>query len=158
MCAFNRIFKIIRGYYWNGKRDYRLHEVIKKIFEKRVEYKKENNPLQRLYKLIKNSCYGKSIENPHDSQMKYIRGEEKLNKFRQKYYHKIIEITQFYDSDINAVKVVKQIDKHFNFSLFGIQVLSMPKLIMNEVMCLAYDIGCRIFYQDTDSMHIILKI
>ena len=21
-------------------------------------------------------------------------------------------------------------------------------------MCLAYDIGCRIFYQDTDSMHI----
>ena len=30
----------------------------------------------------------------------------------------------------------------------------MSKRIMNEVMCLAYDIGCHIFYQDTDSMHI----
>ncbi len=25
---------------------------------------------------------------------------------------------------------------------------------MNEVMCLAFDIGCHIYYQDTDSMHI----
>jgi hypothetical protein len=25
---------------------------------------------------------------------------------------------------------------------------------MNEVMCLAYDKGCKIYYQDTDSMHI----
>ena len=30
----------------------------------------------------------------------------------------------------------------------------MSKRIMNEVMCLAYDLGCHIFYQDTDSMHI----
>ena len=26
---------------------------------------------------------------------------------------------------------------------------------MNKVMCLAYDLGCRIYYQDTDSMHIV---
>ena len=25
---------------------------------------------------------------------------------------------------------------------------------MNEVMCLAYDIGCHVYYQDTDSIHI----
>ena len=31
----------------------------------------------------------------------------------------------------------------------------MSKRIMNEVMCLAYDIGCKIYYQDTDSMHIV---
>lgn len=31
-------------------------------------------------------------------------------------------------------------------------VLSMSKRIMNEVMCTAEDIGCKIYYQDTDSM------
>ena len=30
----------------------------------------------------------------------------------------------------------------------------MSKRIMNEVMCLAYDIGCHVYYQDTDSIHI----
>jgi hypothetical protein len=33
-------------------------------------------------------------------------------------------------------------------------VLSFSKRIMNEVMCLAEDLGIRIYYQDTDSMHI----
>ena len=30
----------------------------------------------------------------------------------------------------------------------------MSKRIMNEVMCLAFDIGCHIYYQDTDCIHI----
>jgi hypothetical protein len=30
----------------------------------------------------------------------------------------------------------------------------MSKRIMNEVMCLAEDLGIQIYYQDTDSMHI----
>ena len=30
----------------------------------------------------------------------------------------------------------------------------MSKRIMNEVMCLAEDLGIMIYYQDTDSMHI----
>ena len=71
-----------------------------------------------------------------------------------KNYYKIIEEVQLGDSEIHAVRVKKPIDKHFNFSLLGIQVLSMSKRIMNEVMCLAFDLGCHIYYQDTDSMHI----
>ena len=38
--------------------------------------------------------------------------------------------------------------------MFGVSVLSMSKRIMNEVMCLAEDLGINIYYQDTDSMHI----
>ena len=44
--------------------------------------------------------------------------------------------------------------KSLDNPLLGIHVLSMSKRIMNEVMCLAFDIGCHIYYQDTDSMHI----
>ena len=53
---------------------------------------------------------------------------------------------------IHEIKRLKPVNTHFNNSLLGIQILSMAKRIMNEIVCLAYDIGCRIFYQDTDSI------
>lgn len=148
-------FEFIKGYYWDGERDTRIQDEIKKIFQKRVEYKRQKNPLQQLYKLIMNSCYGKTIEKPVEKDIKYIRGFEDKEKYIRKNYNKIVEITEIRDSDIYGVKEIVPIDDHFNFSLLGIQVLSMSKRIMNEVMCLAYDIGCKIYYQDTDSMHIV---
>ncbi len=147
-------FEILRGYAWYGKRDYTIQKEIRKIFNKRLEYKKQKNPLQQLYKLIMNSCYGKTIERPVDKDYKYFDNEEALNKYWIKNYYKIVEDIEIADSNIHAVKTLKPIDKHFNFSLLGIQVLAMSKRIMNEVMVLAYNIGCHIYYQDTDSMHI----
>ena len=147
-------FEILRGYAWYGERDHTIQKEIRKIFNKRLEYKKQKNPLQQLYKLIMNSCYGKTIERPVDKDYKYFDNEEDLTKYWIKNYYKIIEDIQINNSNIHAVKTLKPIDKHFNFSLLGIQVLSMSKRIMNEVMCLAFDIGCHIYYQDTDSMHI----
>ena len=147
-------FDLIKGYYWDGKRDYRIQEVIKHIFNKRLEYKNIGNPLQNLYKLVMNSCYGKTIEQPVDKSYIYIPEGPELDAFWQKNYNKIIEDVVLDGCNIHAIKILKPINQHFNFSLLGIQVLSMSKRIMNEVMCLAYDIGCRIYYQDTDSMHI----
>ena len=147
-------FELIKGYYWNSGTDDTIQKVIRHIFNKRLEYKKQKNPLQQLYKLIMNSCYGKTIEKPVDKDWKYFDNEKDLNKYMIKNYYKIIEAIQLGDSDIHAVRVKKPIDKHFNFSLLGIQVLSMSKRIMNEVMCLAFDLGCHIYYQDTDSFMI----
>jgi hypothetical protein len=48
----------------------------------------------------------------------------------------------------------KSIINHFTGVHMACQVLSMSKRIMNEVMCLAEDNDLKIFYQDTDSMHI----
>ena len=132
-----------------------IQDEIKKIFQKRVDYKKQKNPLQQLYKLIMNSCYGKTIEKPVEKDIKYIKGDQETDRYIVKNYNKIVEIVDLMDSDIHGIKEIVPIDNHFNFSLLGIQVLSMSKRIMNEVMCLAYDIGCRIYYQDTDSMHIV---
>ena len=154
LIKFQKIeYRLIKGYYWDGKTDDRIQSVIKDIFNKRLQYKKDGNPLQLVYKLIMNSCYGKTIERPHDKDYKYIHNRD-LDKYVMKNYYKIIEDVELENSDMHAVKVMTPIDKHFNFSLLGIQVLSMSKRIMNEVMCLAYDIGCHIYYQDTDSMHI----
>ena len=52
------------------------------------------------------------------------------------------------------IKFKKGTVHQFRNCLLVSQILSMSKRIMNEVMCLAEDMGIQIYYQDTDSMHI----
>ena len=165
LVEFQKItYDVIRGYCWSGKKDYRIQEEIKRIFEKRLEYKKTDNPLQELYKLIMNSCYGKCIEKPVEKDVTYVKDvdvttrgrKETYNVYRryiEKHYNEIIEDVKI-GAGVHEIKRIRPVNNHFNNALLGIQILSMSKRIMNEVMCLAYDIGCHIFYQDTDSMHI----
>lgn len=148
-------FKTIRGYYWTGNKHFEIQDCIKNIFKKRAEYKKQGNPIQNVYKLIMNSIYGKTILKPHKSKFTYIkRDDPELKRLFKHHASEIQYINQIDDSDILAIKRTKPIGLHFNFSLFGIHILAMSKRIMNEVMCLAEDLGMRIYYQDTDSMHI----
>ncbi|ELP95316.1 DNA polymerase, partial [Entamoeba invadens IP1] len=49
----------------------------------------------------------------------------------------------------------KFFDDFFVPNLIGVQTLTMSKRIMNEVVCLAEDLNIPIYYQDTDSMHIL---
>ena len=51
----------------------------------------------------------------------------------------------------------KSIIQHYTACHLACQVLSMSKRIMNEVMCLAENNKIKIFYQDTDSMHLYDK-
>jgi hypothetical protein len=131
-----------------------MQELITSIFNMRLEYKAQKNPMQARYKLIMNSAYGKSIQKPIESDYKFKRENKDYDNFIYRHYHSIIEDVTIQDSTIHSIKEVKPIDKYFNFTLLGIQILSMSKRIMTEVMCLAYDIGCRIYSQDTESMHI----
>ncbi|KAH7820927.1 putative DNA polymerase type B, organellar and viral family protein [Monocercomonoides exilis] len=156
LIEFQKIeFTVIKGYFWTGNRDCSIQKVIGDIFNKRAAYKKEKNPLEVIYKLIMNSLYGKTIQKPVDYEIKYIN-ENDIGKYWSKNYNKIIESSKIADSrnKTHVVKTQKQIDTHFTFNLFGIHILSMSKRIMNEVMCLAHDLNCQIYYQDTDSMHI----
>ncbi len=66
---------------------------------------------------------------------------------------KIIDSTKLYHN-MYEVKLAKAIHQYANNNLFGVIILDMSKRIMNEVMTLAEHEGIKIFYQDTDSMHI----
>ena len=114
-----------------------------------------------------NSAYGKCIQKPITTNLVFKKYQSKkfdkktkkyvddypLNKFLIKNSSKIIKYTQV-NKNLYAIKVGQQIDDFYTNTLLGVQILSMSKRIMNEVMCTAEDLGIKIYYQDTDSMHI----
>ena len=149
-------FKFIRGYYWDGRRDFSIRDCIKNLFNLRLKYKAEDNPVQEIIKLIMNSVYGKTILKPIDHKIVFKTLEDSA-KYVQKNYNTIESMEHLYGSNLVKFKKIKPINDHFNFCMFGVNILSMSKRIMNEVMCLAEDLDIHIFYQDTDSMHLLEK-
>ena len=144
---------VIRGYVWSGEKSFLIRDVIKKLFDLRCLYKQEKNPLQEVIKLIMNSCYGKTIQKPIMEEEIYLT-ENKIFPYLIKNNSKSKEVIQINDN-LYVAKVGKAIDMYSSNTLLGVQILSMSKRIMNEVMCLAEDNHIKIFYQDTDSMHVL---
>jgi len=147
---------ILCGYYYDEGRNDIIRQVIKNVFDTRVRMKAEGNPIQEVYKLIMNSGYGRSILKPIENE-EVIISEKDIDSYISKYYNYIVEVVKGYDCDKFIVKKHKTINEHFNNCVFGVEVLSMSKRIMNEVMCLAEDNNLKIYYQDTDSLHIEKK-
>ena len=159
--------EVLRGYKWTGEKSFLIRDVIQNLHLLRCEYKKTKNPLQLVIKLIMNSAYGKMIQKPITTTTEFKRHHTKifnkklndyvddypLDKYLIKNSAKIISYIQVNES-LYAIKVGQQIDTFYTNTLLGVQILSMSKRIMNEVMCTAEDIGIKIYYQDTDSMHI----
>ena len=159
--------EVIRGYKWTGEKSFLIRDIIQNLHLLRCEYKKTKNPLQLVIKLIMNSAYGKMIQKPittstefkryhtkiFDKKTQEFKDDYPLNKYLIKNSAKVISYTQV-NKNLYAIKVGQQIDTFYTNTLLGVQILSMSKRIMNEVMCTAEDIGIKIYYQDTDSMHI----
>lgn len=147
-------FNIIRGYYYNESRNSKNKDFIKKLFDERLIKKNEKNPIQLCYKLLMNSFYGKTIQNPVTKNYKFIYGKEKAEKSFLFNTATMISSTKI-SEELFMLEEHKSINQHFNLPHVGIEILSMSKRIMNEVMCLAEDLDIEIYYQDTDSMHIV---
>ena len=146
-------YDIIKGYYYDEGRNTTIKKVIQYLFNERLKKKKEKNPIQIVYKLIMNASYGKTILKPITTDELVISGEDKFHKYLIKNYNHIIELNEMFECKKYRVKIHKSINKHFNYASCGVEILSMSKRIMNEVMCLAEDKELKIFYQDTDSLH-----
>lgn len=159
--------EVLRGYKWTGEKSFLIRDIIQNLHLLRCEYKKTKNPLQLVIKLIMNSAYGKMIQKPittttefkkehvkiFDKKTQEFKDDYPLAKYLIKNSAKVISYIQV-NKNLYAIKVGQQIDTFYTNTLLGVQILSMSKRIMNEVMCTAEDIGIKIYYQDTDSMHI----
>jgi hypothetical protein len=145
-------FDIIEGYYFNEGRDNSLSKLVQELYNKRLFYKSNKNPLENVYKLLLNSLYGKFIESSKTVDSKTIikRGEAECLKFVKKNYHTVKEFSNI--GDIYIIKQSKAINKHYNMCHFGAEILSMSKRIMNQVFHAANNRSIEIFYTDTDSL------
>ena len=148
-------YEVLRGYYWNEGKDYTIQSFIKNIYKMRGLFKLIDEPINEMYKLILNSIYGKTIQKFITTHEKIISfsNEEEWQIYYDKHHNTICDMEQLSDN-LMLVKLLKDMDNQFSAEHIGIIVLDMSKRIMNEVMTLAEDIGVRIYYQDTDSMHI----
>jgi hypothetical protein len=154
-------FNIIRGYYYDEGRNMKLKQVIVQLFNERLKAKKDKNPIQVVYKLMMNAAYGKTLIKPFSEDVKIMNFKD-AKTFITRQYNKINSIDilstkswdELEDFDKLKIKVEEPISEHFNNAPCGCEVLSMSKRIMNEVMNTAEDYDFKIYYQDTDSMHI----
>lgn len=148
-------FDVVRGYYFDEGFNTKVRDVIMTIFNKRLEAKKQGNPIEMVYKLIMNSGYGKSIMKPVETESRFFdtyNGDHEFQVYLTRNYNWITSFVKFG----NKIKVntVKTLIDHFNIAQVGVCILSNSKRIMNEVMCLAEDNDIDLYYQDTDSMHL----
>ena len=145
-------FEIIDGYYYDQGRNNTINHVIEDLYNLRLKMKQDKNPAQIAIKSLMNSMYGKTIIKPveTDTIVKYNRDDfEKYISYNYNYIGSVIEVNgEFY------IKKVKSILSHYNYVHCGVEILSMPKRIMNKVFSSAFDIGVKIYYQDTDSIHL----
>lgn len=144
-------FKIICGYYYNEGHNNKINKVVEHLFNARLEAKKNKNPIQVIYKLLMNSCYGKCLLKPIDTDLEIVY-QDKFEDYLTYNYNFIKDIVDC--GKLKIVKKIKPINEHFNNVYAGVEILSMSKRIMNEVICLGEDLGLNIYYQDTDSLHI----
>ena len=152
-------YELVKGYYFDEGHNNKINEVIQKVFNNRLEAKKAGNPIQNIWKLVMNSGYGKSITKPHDTEDKYITGYENLEKHIYRNYNWVVDTTVMPCewTDKYKVRQIKPIDTHFNYCHIGIEILSMSKRIMSDVMYLAEDNNINMYYTDTDSIHMDLE-
>jgi len=145
-------FEIINGVYYNEGRNNIIGNIIKSWFELRKQLKKDKNPAQIVYKLLLNSCYGKTVLKQNKNKVDIINDKDfdKFITYQYNYIKNIIDL----ENNKKFVVLNDTINKHFNKCHIGSEILAMSKRIMNEVICTAEDNNINIYYQDTDSMHI----
>ena len=116
--------------------------MIKTMFNTRLRYKKEGNPLQLVIKLMMNSGYGITGLKPIETDVKYVAHDRQVN-FIQNHFNHIKWFTEMPNNEWRF-ELYKQIDTHYNRQHVACEILSVSKIIINEVMCLAEDIDATI--------------
>lgn len=149
-------FKIARGYYFDNGYNQQIKTSMKKLFDARVEKKKERNPIQVLYKLIMNASYGINGLKFMDSKFVVLNTKQATVFLRKNAsminYFTVIENKR--DAKLNKVifNTSKTSASHFNRVHISASILDASKVIMNRVFHAADEANVEIFYQDTDSM------
>jgi len=143
--------------YWNEGGNIIFCDVLYKLYQDRLKYKALDKihpgsytALQKTIKLMLNSTYGKTIMKKINSKTSIVRSNnfdeyiiKNFNTIRR--YRKINERSY----EVTAMSA----DMSFNRGHIGSIILSMSKLVMNEVLDICNTKKYPTYYTDTDSIH-----
>lgn len=149
-------YRVLRGLVFEGWNP-RINEVIKAMFERRQELKRQRNPLQLVYKLMLNSSYGKLIVKPSATTLRIFRrdADPKIASFIANNYSRI---SRRIDTGKQSMFVVhSSLSTHRSSPQAGAFVLAQAKWLMRSVFLHAREKDVRIHYTDTDSMILAQK-
>ena len=93
LIKYNQIeYEIIQGYYFNEGRNDKVNQVILTMFNDRLRYKAEGNPLQLVIKLMTTSAYGITGLKPIETNVKYVTDTE-VNNFIDNHFNQIRDLS-----------------------------------------------------------------
>jgi hypothetical protein len=115
-------FKILEGYVWKAqcRNNKYIRDSIELLYNKRLEYKKIGSSLQECFKLIMNSGYGKTIQRPIKTKIKFCNTEKDFNKYYYDNFNRVKGATKLTNGYM--VEVFNEIDNQFTNCLFGCNV------------------------------------
>ena len=149
---FHKIeYELIEGVYWNEKTNNKIGIIIEQLFSERMKHKKESPCIANILKLMLNSAYGKTIMKKSDTKS-IIKKTAECDKYIYNNFNTIKEIKKLNDSQSEIINFNP--DLSYNRAHIGCAILSMSKRIMNEVFDVANTNNIKIYYTDTDSIHL----
>ena len=136
---------IINGYYFYEGFNDNINSFSRKLFELRMV-----EGLDKLGKNMLSSLYGKSLQSSEQFKIKQIPKSE-LNEFIAENGNYIFEMVKNKRNDSFTVKLLKSINLNYNIPQFGVQVLSVSRKRMNEIIDFCNNNDIKIYSIKTDS-------
>ena len=146
-------YDIIEGIYWNSGYNTKIGELANDLHNERCKYKKSNPALGNVLKLLMNSIYGKTIMKKSTEKIVYITNKQ----VEDGYLYNNFGIISSYEkiTDFRYKVTLKDFDSTYSLNHVGASILSTSKRIMNEVFYIMEENKLKMFYTDTDSIHML---
>lgn len=152
-------YEVLQGYYFDEGYNPKLKEFITNIFNERLKMKKDKNPMQLVYKLMMNGCYGRLILKPVETDIKFTNSSVNFKTTLKRDWEVVKEFDVMEPECpwSHCITFYKEIYQHWSAPHLGVMILDYSKRIMNRLHHIAHDLDIPIYYMDTDSMHFLNK-
>jgi hypothetical protein len=158
-------FEVYQALYWDQGGNANIGAVMEYLFADRVKKQQQGKKAAaQARKLTMNAGYGRFLMAAPTSDYYFVEGKDNIHRYIARHSCTTKE-TSFIRDDFAVVERAKGAQQFYNASPLGAMVLSVSKRIMNRVMVMYEDLFERgvlgskfgMFYQDTDSIHIVSK-
>ncbi|TNJ27994.1 putative DNA polymerase [Giardia muris] len=147
--------RVLRGYYYDEGKNFSVRDVIRHLFDRRQQLKAAGSELERFYKLLMNSCYGKGVARPNTLQVEVLSENALQTRLLETDGFLTWESLGPEDAPEKYITTTaRPLVDLSSYPTLSVQITSMGRRIMNEVFIVAEDLGIPIYSTVTDSFRV----